>query len=55
MRKKRGCAIPSRLLKQASKQLTYRWFVGLRIEEPVWDATTFSKNRERREHHVGFV
>jgi hypothetical protein len=24
-----------------------RWFVGLGIEDPVWDATTFTKNRDR--------
>jgi transposase len=27
--------------------LMFRWFVGLDIEEPVWDASTYSKNRER--------
>ena len=25
----------------------FRWFVGLGIEDPVWDATTFTKNRDR--------
>ncbi len=25
----------------------FRWFVGLTLSEPVWDASTFSKNRER--------
>jgi len=25
----------------------FRWFVGLGIEDPVWDASTFSKNRDR--------
>ena len=27
--------------------LLFRWFVGLGADEPVWDASTFSKNRER--------
>ena len=25
----------------------YRWFVGLNSDEEVWDATTFTKNRDR--------
>ena len=27
--------------------LLFRWFVGLSIDEPVWDVTVFTKNRER--------
>lgn len=27
--------------------LSFRWFVGLGIDDPVWDPSTFSKNRER--------
>jgi len=27
--------------------LLFRWFVGLGVDDPVWDATTFSKNRDR--------
>jgi len=27
--------------------LLFRWFVGLSIDEPVWDHSTFSKNRDR--------
>ncbi len=27
--------------------LLFRWFVGLGADEPVWNASTFSKNRER--------
>jgi len=27
--------------------LLYRWFVGLSPDDPVWDPTTFTKNRER--------
>ena len=25
----------------------FRWFVGLGVDDPVWDATTFTKNRDR--------
>jgi transposase len=25
----------------------YRWFVGLSPDDPVWDPTTFTKNRDR--------
>ena len=35
------------LVEQLDYNLLFRWFVGLDMEEPVWDATTFSKNRER--------
>jgi transposase len=27
--------------------LLFRWFVWLGIEDPVWDATTITKNRDR--------
>jgi hypothetical protein len=27
--------------------LLFRWFVGLGVNDPMWDATTFSKNRDR--------
>lgn len=27
--------------------LLFRWFVGLGADEPVWDASSFSKNRDR--------
>ena len=27
--------------------LLFRWFVGLNMDEPVWDPTTFTKNRQR--------
>ena len=36
-----------RLMEELEYNLLYRWFVGLGQDEPVWDATTFSKNRER--------
>ena len=27
--------------------LLFRWFVGLGVDDPVWDHSTFSKNRDR--------
>lgn len=36
-----------RLIEELEYNLLYRWFVGLGMDEAVWDATTFSKNRER--------
>lgn len=36
-----------RLVEQLTYNLLLRWFVGLPLDEPVWHATTFTKNRER--------
>ena len=35
------------LMDQMDLHLGFRWFVGLSQSDPVWDASTFSKNRER--------
>src|SRR5436190_1798301 len=35
------------LMEQLDYNLLFRWFVGLNADEPVWDATVFSKNRDR--------
>jgi transposase len=35
------------LMEQLHYNLLFRWFVGLNMDEPVWDHSTFSKNRER--------
>jgi len=35
------------LMDQIDLHLGYRWFVGLSLNEPAWEASTFSKNRER--------
>jgi transposase len=35
------------LIEQLNYNLLFRWFVGLSPDDPVWDATTFTKNRER--------
>jgi transposase len=35
------------LMQQLDYNLLFRWFVGMDMDEPVWDATVFSKNRDR--------
>src|ERR687892_733466 len=35
------------LMEQLNYNLLFRWFVGLNLDDRVWDATTFSKNRDR--------
>ena len=34
-------------MEQLDFNLLFRWFVGLSIDDPVWDATVFCKNRDR--------
>lgn len=36
-----------RLMEQLNYNLLFRWFVGLEMDDAVWDVTVFSKNRER--------
>lgn len=41
------------LIEQMRYNLLFRWFVGLAIEDVVWDHSVFSKNRDRLlEHEV---
>ena len=35
------------LMEQLDYNMLFRWFVGLSMDDDVWDATTFTKNRER--------
>jgi transposase len=35
------------LMEQLDYNLLFRWFVGLSPDDPIWDPTVFSKNRER--------
>ena len=35
------------LMEQLDFNLLWRWFAGLGIDDPVWDPTTFCKNRDR--------
>jgi IS5 family transposase len=34
-------------MEELDYNLLYRWFVGLNVDDRVWSATTFSKNRDR--------
>ena len=35
------------LMEEIDYNMLYRWFVGLNLDEEVWDATSFTKNRDR--------
>jgi transposase len=35
------------LMEELDYSVLYRWFVGLSLDDAVWDATTFTKNRDR--------
>jgi transposase len=35
------------LMEQLDYNLLFRWFVGLSMDDPIWDPTVFTKNRER--------
>src|SRR5246500_5124924 len=35
------------LMEEIDYSILYRWFVGLSLDDQVWDATSFTKNRDR--------
>ena len=35
------------LMERIEFDLLFRWFVGLGVDDPVWDHSSFSKNRDR--------
>lgn len=35
------------LMEELDANLRFRWFVGLTADDPVWDVTVFTKNRDR--------
>ncbi len=35
------------LMEELEYSVLYRWFVGLGMDDPIWDPTTFTKNRDR--------
>ena len=35
------------LMEEIDYSVLFRWFVGMTLDEPVWDPTVFTKNRER--------
>src|SRR5881409_1538920 len=42
-----GIRSERQLIEQLDYNLLFRWFVGLSPDDPIWDATVFTKNRER--------
>jgi transposase len=42
-----GIRSERQLMEQLDYNLLYRWFVGLSPDDKVWDATVFTKNRDR--------
>jgi transposase len=42
-----GVRSERQLVERLEFDLLFRWFVGLGVDDPVWDASTFSKNRDR--------
>jgi len=50
-----GIRSERQLMEQLNYNLLYRWFVGLAPDDPVWDPTTFTKNRARLEHGEVFA
>ncbi len=36
-----------RLVERMEDDLLFRWFACLGVDDPVWDASVFSKNRDR--------
>jgi len=41
-----------RLVEEIRVNLLYRWFLDLSLDAPVWDASSFTTNRERFEKHA---
>src|SRR3954447_15034337 len=39
------------LMEEIEYGVLFRWFVGMNMDEPVWDATVFTKNRDRLLKH----
>src|SRR5689334_7893955 len=35
------------LVEEIDYSVLFRWFVGMNLDEPVWDVTVFTKNRDR--------
>ena len=35
------------LMEEIDCSMLFRWFVGMNLDEPVWDVTVFTKNRNR--------
>jgi transposase len=42
-----GIRSERQLMERLEFDLLFRWFIGLGVDDPVWDHSTFSKNRDR--------
>ncbi|MGP8171462.1 IS5 family transposase [Rhodoblastus sp.] len=49
-----GIRSERQLMEQLNYNLLYRWFVGLSPDDPVWNPTSFTKNRDRLLDGEGF-
>lgn len=43
-----GCHSDRKIVMQLKCDMAFKWFVGLDISDPVWDDSTFAKNRTQR-------
>ena len=50
-----GIRSERQLMEQLNYNFLYRWFVGLAPDDPVWDPTTFTKNRDRLQNGEVFT
>jgi transposase len=50
-----GIRSERQLMEQLDYNLLYRWFVGLSPDDPVWNPTTFTKNRDRLQNGEVFA
>lgn len=50
-----GVRSDRKLIMELQCNMAFRWFVGLDINSPIWDASTFSKNREHRFDESGVL
>src|SRR6266700_2294407 len=50
-----GIRSERQLMEQLDYNLLYRWFVGLSTDDPIWDPTTFTKNRDRLQNGEVFT
>jgi Transposase domain (DUF772) len=50
-----GVRSERQLMEQLDYNFLYRWFVGLSPDDPVWDPTVFTKNRDRLQNGEVFA
>src|SRR5881628_3165738 len=50
-----GIRSERQLMEQLNYNLLYRWFVGLSPDDPVWNPTVFTKNRDRLQNGEVFA